>query len=391
MLALAACLILPSLEQVYKFLGLPGTVAYMLFTSLSIVIVYKYVLPRFISYVTEKQVLALAFATFLLLILAFALVYPIADAGIGGIRGRVSGGGSDRDNALNLAATELMHGRYLYTPKTYLGNRIGVLPGGVILSAPFVLLGNSAYQNLFWILVLFIVLKMYLKDGRLALIGMWGILFLSPVALQQLVTGGDLLSNVIYVLVFSLILTSVTAKTDTNVWIKIGAAILLGIGLSSRANFILVLPLAFSFMAQNIGWKEAAKYTGLVAVTAASVTLPFYFYNPDGFTPLFSQSVKVSLLPILPSAGILVPILGGLLALALMFQRMGSDGVVFWRNCAIGQFILYAFVSILPMIEKGGLVIGVHGYGMIFFLFGAIASWLYLTRQASVESLKSPT
>ena len=71
--------------------------------------------------------------------------------------------------------------------------------------------------------VLFVALKVYMKDGRLALLAVWGALVLSPVVLQQLATGGDLLANVIYVLVFTLLLTSVTAKRDVSVWVKIRA------------------------------------------------------------------------------------------------------------------------------------------------------------------------
>jgi len=204
------------------------------------------------------------------------------------------GGGSDRDDALDLAARELMHGRYIYYPKTYHGNRISPLPGAVFLSVPFVLIGKSAYQNLFWLLILFLTIRFYMKDGRLALLVFWSIFALSPVALQQLVTGGDLLANVIYVLAFTLLLISVTRSPDANIWVKIMSAILLGIGLSSRANFLLVLPLVFSLLGQNIGWREAAKYSAIVVVTFAAVTLPFYLYDPEGFTPLATQSWKVA-------------------------------------------------------------------------------------------------
>ena len=61
------------------------------------------------------------------------------------------GGGSDSDDALNLATRALLHGEYPYRIRTYLGSPATYLPGSLLLAVPFVLLGNAAYQDLFWL------------------------------------------------------------------------------------------------------------------------------------------------------------------------------------------------------------------------------------------------
>ena len=62
--------------------------------------------------------------TALLLLALFVVVYPRVNT-------TTPGRGSDRDEALNLAATELLDGRYAYYPATYLGNPISPLPGAI--------------------------------------------------------------------------------------------------------------------------------------------------------------------------------------------------------------------------------------------------------------------
>jgi hypothetical protein len=60
------------------------------------------------------------------------------------------------------------------------------LPGALLLAVPFVLLGNSAHQNLFWLFAFLFSLNSYLKDRRLALLLLWVILALAPVVLTVL-------------------------------------------------------------------------------------------------------------------------------------------------------------------------------------------------------------
>ena len=94
-----------------------------------------------------------------------------------------------------------MNGNYPYYVRTYLGQPPIPMPGAILLALPFVALGYSAYQNLFWLAVLFIVTWSYIGD-RLSALGMvLMILALSAIVWHSVVTGIDRLSNGIYVLV----------------------------------------------------------------------------------------------------------------------------------------------------------------------------------------------
>ena len=87
-----------------------------------------------------------------LVAVAFLVVYPIANT-------HAAGAGSDDDDALNLGAMALLAGRFPYAHTTYLGNVLHHLPGAFILATPFVALGTSALQNLFWLPIFFLAVR----------------------------------------------------------------------------------------------------------------------------------------------------------------------------------------------------------------------------------------
>ena len=140
---LALFILIPSTYEVEKYTGSLGLVFFLVFGPIGFLLGYRHIVPRFLEVVTERQSIYCALATVIVLALTFAILYPIVDSG-------VVGGGCDRDEARDLAARELLGGSYHYYPVTYLGALITPLPGAVLLSIPFVLLGTSAYQNLIW-------------------------------------------------------------------------------------------------------------------------------------------------------------------------------------------------------------------------------------------------
>jgi hypothetical protein len=376
LIAFALCLLFPSTDTIQKYFGLKAVPAYLFIGFCLLLISSRLILPRFISIVTERQALFLALLTFLGLVLVFSILYPMAQAGI-------VGGGSDQDDALNIAATELIHGRYPYYPKTYLDNPIAPLPGAVILAVPFVLLGNSAYQNIFWLAVFFLAVKSYLNSSSSSLALLWTILIFSPSVLQNVVTGVDHPANTIYVLLFIWWMVLSISKSDLTIWKKLVPSALLGIGLSSRSNFILLLPLLFSTLVQTAGWKPAIKYIAVTGLVFGAITLPFWLYDPRGFVPLLVQSSKVARFQlILPFAGILIPSVAGAIAFALSFQRMGRDCVVLFRNCAIVEAFPILCVVVLYTIQTGSLNLVLAGYGLFFLFFGALALWSSLIEEA---------
>jgi len=362
-----------------KLLGLMGVAAYIAVASLALFAGYKYFFKIFFSRVTEKGVFWLTLATLLFLLLIFLAAYPTVNAG-------VVGPGDDTEDALNGGVGELLNGHYPYRAETYAGNPVGTMPGALLLAIPFVLLGNSAYQNFFWLFMFFLSMKSYLKDGRLTLLMLWVMLTLSPDVLRNLVTGDDKLANSVYVLLFIMWMVSNIPRPHHSSWIKLSSAILLGVALSSRANFVLLLPLVFSTLVQSAGWKPATKYTAVACVSFCAVTAPFYLYDPQGFGPRVTAEKLGQFQPLIPSThiviplGIILPLLTAVIALMLSKESMSRNLPVLFRNCAIVQAFPVLCAVVLYSIMTEMVTMHYFQYGIFFLFFGAVASWTMLFR-----------
>jgi hypothetical protein len=368
-LGLALSLFVPSTFLFQKYLGIIGVVVYVAAASSALVVVVRRrsVIERFLSRLTDRQIIGLALLTFVLISIAFLIVYPIANSG-------ASGGGSDSDDALNVATTELLHGRYPYYPRTYLGNPISPLPGALLLAAPFVLLGNSAYQNILWLLVFFAAMKLYLRGWRPALWLLWTILILSPIVLYLIMIGSDYIANTLYVLVFIQWLMVSVSQSDPGRRASMLPAILLGIGLSSRANFLLVLPLVLVALARNVGWRTAIGLTLLTIAAFAAVTLPFYLYDPRGFSPLHTIDELEPLQAALPAANWLIPAVTGLLTLILAIVQLQRGRLaILFRNCAIVLALPVWCGIVLTSIRFARPYFGYASFGVFYLFFGAVA------------------
>jgi hypothetical protein len=378
---LGLILTLSSLGQVQKYAGLLGVAVYIVIVGLALGLLRRTGLAWMLGRVTEKQALWLAAATLAALGLIFLVVYPIADSGL-------VGGGSDRDHQLNIAAGDLAQGHYPYRGKTYLGYPISPLPGALVLAVPFVLLGNSAYQILPWVAGFVALARWRLADGRLALLLLWMIVALAPAFMLDFVTGGDLTANSLYVLLFMLLSAEAVVRPEAGAWKTAALAVLFGFGLASRANFLLLLPLFFAYLARHSGWRAAATYTALAVATFAAVTLPFYLYDPQGFTPLQAQNKFVEFEGLLPGSRLALPVLTGLVALALALRPM-ADWAALLRAAAIVQAFPVLVGMALTDLQAGALlfVFEVRGWGLFFLYFGALAAWQEATR----ERVGSPT
>ena len=184
-----------------------------------------------------------------------------------------------------------------------------------------------------------------------------------------------------------LLIVNFIPKGNLSCWKKVGAVIFLGIGLSSRANFILLLPLVFSTLVQHTGLKSASKYIALTLMIFGVVTIPFYVYDPHEFSPLHQQFNKLAQFQsILPFPAIGIPFLGATLALLLSLQRMDSTGLVLLRNSAIVQAFPILCVIVLSTIQAGSLDFSFAGYGLYFLFFGALASWASLVGKPTATS-----
>ena len=279
---------LPSLYSVEKFTGAVGLVLYVVALPVGIAVVRSWLWTP-----GPGRDIALLTALVAVLVVGLLVLYPLADSG------RI-GGGSDNDEALNLATRALVRGDDPYARETYLGNPVAVLPGALVLSAPFALFGNIAvWVNAFWLGALVLVLWR-MGGGADAPASTLALgLFLCVAGMNTWIVGSDRLGNTICVLLLSIGVCALASR-DHGSFPLAGCALVLGIGLSWRINFVLVVPPLLAFVAARRGW-QAAVVTG-VALGAgfALVTLPFLLADPAGFAPLHTlDRVATSSDPIL--------------------------------------------------------------------------------------------
>ena len=367
----ALSLFIPSTAIIQRYLGLIGVAAYLFVASaiLLLFVRHRHALAERASRVATRQVLWLAVLTLLVLLVAFALIYPVADSG-------VIGGGSDTDDALDSATTELLHGRYPYYTRTYLGNPTSQLPGAMILAVPFVLLGNSAYQSFFWLVLLFASMKWYFRDIRTALLLMWAVFALSPIVLYHIMVGSDYVANSLYVLLAVLWLAWAVPQPGLASWKKALLAVFLGVALSSRANYLVVLPILYATLARHAGWKSAAGYAAITVSVFLLVTVPFYLVDPQGFSPLHAAGKLGQFESVMPFAGLVIPLATGILALVLAWLQPAGRGLDrMLRDCAIALAFPVLSGLVLFSVRQGRVNLTFAAFGVFFLFFGAVAFW----------------
>ncbi len=380
-LVFAIFLLVPSFDTALKYFGAVGVVVYFFTGTLFLLLLDRFALPIFFSTISDKAADYLATAMFVLLAAAAMYLGPIANSGR-------FGGGSDADDALLIAANELANGRFPYYVVTYLGNQIGPMPGSILFAMPFSLTGTIQLQNVVWLAVFYLAVRYFEKSSATALGLVWILLVLSPTVLQNIATGADYVSNTIFVLVFMwMLVRSASSNTSAIVSNGVIAAILLGIALSSRSTFFLLMPLLLSVLVQVSGWSNSIKYLSISAIAFLVVTVPFWLYDPSGFAPLHVQGAKLAAVEsVLRFAAVIVPVSAGALSIILSFQTMRNDCTRFFLNCAIVQMFVLIFTSVLYTLklQRLDLFVAQSGYGMFTLFFGVSAAWMYLYRYTAV-------
>jgi hypothetical protein len=343
-------LVFPSSFIVNKYLGWECTIAYAIVVAVVVALE-----PRLSERLSSRNLLWLALLTLLLIAVAFLMIYPVANT-------QAPGTGSDDDDALNLGAMALLTGRFPYSRTTYLGNALHHFAGAFVLASPFVILGTSALQNLFWLPLFFLAIREE-ADGRTALQLAWLILVLSPGVMHEVVTGTGYASNTIYVLLGLWWLVRTTHRD--------AAAVAWGVTLASRANFLLLVPLAFGYLRQTAGLRSALRATALTSATAACLTIPFYLHNRRNFGPLEGANRLLVFNDLLPNLGLALIVLMVVMALALSFTPM--DASALFRNCALVQaFPVVAGVA-LTIVEDRHFDLSYARYGPFFAWFALMA------------------
>jgi hypothetical protein len=339
-------LVFPSSFVVRKYAGWESTIAYAI--AAAVIVTFP---PRLTARLSSRHIWWLALLTLAIVVTVYALVYPIANSHAPGV-------GSDDDDALNVATTALLNGRFPYGARTYLGNAVHHLPGAFVLASPFVLLGTSALQNLFWVPVFFVVVGQEC-GGRTALSLSWLVLGLGPAVIYEIVTGTGYAANTISVLMGLWWLVRATRRDV--------AAVFWGVTLASRANFILLVPLAFAALRQQTNGPTAIRATALTCVTIAFLTLPFYLHDPHHFAPLEGADRLLVFDQLLPHLGAALIAAMAALALALSLTRM--DVATLFRNGALLQAFPVVVGVLLSTIRDGRVNLTYARYGTFFAWF----------------------
>lgn len=288
-----------ALIEKYLGLGVFGVYLISSVAGLCVLLVLMMCLNRYLeSIITARRVLWLLVLLVVAIAVVFVVVYPIQDA-----RERF-GRGLDNDDALDLAATELIHGRYPYYPETYFGNPLSPLPGSVILATPFVaLFGKSAVQNLVWIAVLFWIMSRYYPVQLVPIMAITVLSF--PVFLQQLIGGSDYIANSIQMLLVVVFVDRFYHKAKP---VKVAVfALLSGLILSSRLIYAPLFPLLMLVTLRREGVRSAATFAGLASAAFLAVTLPFYLFDSQGFSPLHTYDKLAGFDSLVPHYGIVIP------------------------------------------------------------------------------------
>ncbi len=269
---------------------------------------------------------------FLLLTSAFAVLYPIS------LKHSLNNR-SDREDALRIELSAVLHHQYPYDARTFLGSPPTPLPGAMLLAAPFFALGHIAWQNLLWLALFFVFTTRFFRYRATALFFLAVFLLLAPANLSDFTSGGDYLTNFFYlVIALALFVQSLNRPS----YLCIPAALFLGVTLSSRIIYaVLLIPLLVLTLQRTSRTRTVALFATLLVATAA-VTLPIFAPHP--FTQLLQQlgqnATKLRYIPTALHPRWTIPLLAMTVACATSFARMNLSRL--FLTFSIASFVMLA-------------------------------------------------
>jgi len=351
---------LPSLPVCMRLLGAVGGVLGCACGWLAIIAAQRCSADRPTTLPARRDARVLTTAVMLIAVaIAFAILFPK-------LNGQLPGQGSDRDDALNIAVAALLRGEYPYLQPTYLGNPVTPLPGALLLAAPFVVLGNAALQALAWPALWSAAMLAAKRSWRTVMAV--AVVLLSPEALRETLTGGDLLANGVYIALAIWLLLRTASFAAPAAWRVSLAILLLGVTLASRPNFLLLLPIITVAFGRSAGAMRAVLWVGAAGAVALVLALPFYLYAPEAFTPLH-VSRKLHLSGVAWSSSLLI---GASVALALVLAWRSHAQRVFY-DCALMCSLPFVLHALVDSLGSGCLEVQSLGYALCALPFAGLA------------------
>lgn len=372
---------------VQKYAGTAGVLAYAAVLAGGLCVLSIWGRP--IHALASRWFVALGCVSAVALIALFAILNPWED-------GKGPGKSSDRDEGLNMAVERVFDGETPYYPANPIAGPLSILPGAVALAAPFVALGDSGYQNVFWIFAFFGLAVWHFRDRTLALSWVMIAVLASPAVAYEYISGGDLIANGIYVPLSFALAFHVWRKPEAAAWLKGLACVFVGVCLTSRSNLPFLMPLFGAAIWRLAGFRQALVAAGIVAAVILLLTVPIYLHDPEGFTPLMSRQKLAAVDHVIPHASWLLvggTALAGVLAGVLLLRGRDTD-VTTWvfRYGALVMIFPMVFLVVLQSVTGGRPDFSLmHDRFALLYLFFALLGWGHHLFGGSVRTSPEPT
>lgn len=354
-----------------------GIWLFLLHTVVSIALWhYFYQIREFMKKIPEKWWFITLIAGFSALSCAALIIHPKIDTEGFYLFGRFVGP-SDADNGLFQTTYDMLHCRYPYYSVSFLGNQHTPMPGALLIAVPFVLLSALlssnliTLQNVFWSIVLLWTLHRF-QFRSLQTTALFALLLVisCPNLVYHVVTGVDYISNSIYVLlsVYAYILSTNSSSSNLA---KLFSAGIMGISFSSRLNYVFLLPILFMYTIRKKGFITACLHFFAFVLAFSAITLPFYFYDPAGFSPLHTSSkIKFSFLGFHYWNFLIVGICAAVsLTLAIRVSENSLFHYVF-ISVALPIFV----PTTIAFLESQGSNTGYFHFGILILFFSFLSS-----------------
>ena len=312
---------------------------------------------------------------FLALTAAFAVLYPISLKHTLNV-------GSDREDALRIELNAVRHHQYPYGTHTFLGNPPTPLPGAMLLAALFFTIGHIAWQNFLWLALFFLFAVHFFRYRATALFLLTVFLLCAPGNLSDFTSGGDYLTNFFYL---AIAVTLFTQSLRRPFYASIPAALFLGITLSSRIIYAVILIPLLALTLQSTSRSRTAVLFFIILLAACAVTLPIFAPHPlpHLLQQLEQNSVKLRYIPAAVHPQWTLPLLAILLSCSAFFVRMDLPQLFL-------IFSVSSFVMLAPFVVTFALHAEQLRYAFFYLSISTLSFSLWALAQYECLSRPGP-